>query len=121
MSKKNKLILLIFSITRHSLYNIGLKKDSLKSRRKLLPIINSVILRSMPGPPPGSHGQPDPSQKIMFDVLIIPLFPSVVCFIFLFYNFIRNRQIRMKPTNRFFIYLLIISSIQVCHISSNKI
>jgi hypothetical protein len=69
----------------------------------------------MSGPPPGSHGQPDPSQKIMFYALIIPLFPSVLCFIFLFYNFIRNREILMKPTNRFFIYLFVFHNIFYRH------
>jgi hypothetical protein len=72
----------------------------------------------MSGPPPiGSQSEADPSQKLMFYALITPLFPSIVCFIFLFYNFILNRQILMKPTNRFFIYLLVISFIQVSNIS----
>jgi hypothetical protein len=61
-------------------------------------------------------GSVDDSPEAMFYLLTTLIIPSIICFIFLFYNFIRLPNLRTKPTNLFIICLLIINFI---HVSSS--
>ncbi len=60
----------------------------------------------------------DDSPKIMFDLLVTLVIPSIICFLFLFYNFIRLPQLRNKPSNILIICLLIVNFIHVSYLSS---
>ncbi len=54
------------------------------------------------------------SRIIIFGVLIALLIPSVLCSIYLFYQFIRRSEIRQRETNLIIICLFIVNFIQVC-------
>ena len=58
----------------------------------------------------------DESPDGMFYLLTTLIIPSMICFLFLFYNFIRLPQLRTKPTNLLIICLLMINFI---HVSSS--
>jgi hypothetical protein len=58
----------------------------------------------------------DESTDVMFYLLTTLIIPSMICFLFLFYNFIRLPQLRTKPTNLLIICLLVINFI---HVSSS--
>ncbi len=55
----------------------------------------------------------DESEEVMFRLLATLTIPSILCFVFLFYNFIRLPQLRTKSTNLFIICLLIINFVHV--------
>ena len=55
----------------------------------------------------------DESPEIMFYLLISLVIPSIVCFLFLFYNFLRLPNLRARPSNFLIICLLIINFIHV--------
>ncbi len=55
----------------------------------------------------------DESPETMFYLLATLVIPSIVCFLFLFYNFIRLPNLRTKPSNRLIICLLINNFIHV--------
>jgi hypothetical protein len=60
----------------------------------------------------------DVSPEIMFYLLITLVIPSIICSLFLFYNFIRLPQLRTKPSNLLIICLLTINFIHVSYLSS---
>jgi hypothetical protein len=60
----------------------------------------------------------DESPEIMFDLLVTLVIPSIICSLFLFYNFIRLPQLRNKPSNLLIICLLIVNFIHVSYFSS---
>jgi hypothetical protein len=69
----------------------------------------------------GSQSDPnsfDVSPEIMFYLLITLVIPSIICSLFLFYNFIRLPQLRTKPSNLLIICLLTINFIHVSYLSS---
>jgi hypothetical protein len=55
----------------------------------------------------------DESPEAMFYLLATLVIPSIICFLFLFYNFIRLPNLRTKPNNRLIICLLINNFIHV--------
>ncbi|UJR37592.1 hypothetical protein I4U23_030290 [Adineta vaga] len=55
----------------------------------------------------------DESPEILFYLLTTLVIPSILCFIFIFYNFIRLPQLRGKSTNLSIICLLIINFIHI--------
>lgn len=57
----------------------------------------------------------DESPEIMFYLLIPLVIPSIICFLFLFYNFLRLPHLRARPSNFLIICLLIINFIHVSH------
>ena len=57
----------------------------------------------------------DESPEIMFYLLIPLVIPSIVCSLFLFYNFLRLPHLRTRPSNFLIICLLIINFIHVNH------
>jgi len=69
--------------------------------------------------PGGNNGsQPDmntydESPEVMFYLLTTLVIPSIICFLFVFYNFIRLSHLRVKPSNLLIIFLLIINFIHV--------
>jgi hypothetical protein len=63
----------------------------------------------------------DESQEIIFYLLITLVIPSIICFLFLFYNFIRLPHLRIKQSNLLLICLLIINFIHVSYLFSFKL
>lgn len=57
----------------------------------------------------------DESPEIIFYLLITLLIPSIICFLFLFYNFLRLSHLRLKSSNFLIICLLSINFIHVSH------
>ena len=55
----------------------------------------------------------DESPEVMFYLLTTLIIPSIICFLFLFYNFIRLPQLRIRSSNLLIICLLIINFIHV--------
>ncbi|CAF0977361.1 unnamed protein product [Rotaria sordida] len=55
----------------------------------------------------------DQSPEVMLYLLITLVIPSIICFIFLFYNFIHLPHLRSKSSNLFIISLLIINFIHI--------
>jgi hypothetical protein len=60
----------------------------------------------------------DESPEVMFYLLTTLVIPSIICFLFVFYNFIRLSHLRVKPSNLLIIFLLIINFIHVSWRSS---
>ena len=58
----------------------------------------------------------DETSEGMFYFLASLVIPSIICFLFLFYNFIRFPQLRKKSSNILIICLLILN---FTHVSSN--
>ncbi|CAF1306442.1 unnamed protein product [Adineta steineri] len=58
---------------------------------------------------PGSNS----SRPIVFTILVSLFPPSILCFGFVFYNFMSLRQLRINPINRFLMTLLIFNFLQI--------
>jgi len=56
-------------------------------------------------------------SEAMFYLLVTLVIPSILCFLFVFYNFIRLPNLRTKPSNLLIICLLIINFIHVSCLS----
>ena len=52
-------------------------------------------------------------QLIIFTLLVILMVPSILCSLYLFYQFVRLRVLRTRITNHLVLLLLIIDFIQV--------
>jgi hypothetical protein len=53
------------------------------------------------------------SRLAIFTILITLTIPSIICSIYIFYTFIRSRELRQRVNNHIILLLLIISFIQV--------
>lgn len=58
-------------------------------------------------------------MKIIFYILTIQAIVSILCTIFLFSQYILNREIRQKKNNHILFILLCVTFIQVDHLNSS--
>jgi hypothetical protein len=59
------------------------------------------------------------SRLAIFIILLILTIPSIICSLFIFYHFIRSRELRQRINNHIVLVLLIMTFIQVKKMISN--